>query len=116
MSDLMQRLGMAHPVFAAGMARVSQAALTASVSEAGGMGCLGGISLMPDALREEIRSVRGRTRRPFAVNLLGRDFSKDPTSGGLWSGLTPQLKQELRGIEAILTTRIIGDQLAVVLD
>ena len=116
MSALLQRLDMPHPVFAAGMARVSQAALVAAVSEAGGMGCLGGISFMPTALRDEIRSIRARTDRPFAVNLLGRAFSEDGTSGGLWSGLSPQLKQELQGIEAILTTGIIGDQIAVVLD
>jgi enoyl-[acyl-carrier protein] reductase II len=116
MSALLQKLGMTHPVFAAGMARVSQAVLVAAVSDAGGMGCLGGVSFMPAALRDEIRSVRARTSRPFAVNLFGRDFSEDRTPSGLWSGLTPQLKQELRGIEAILTTKIIGDQIAAVLD
>jgi len=116
MSVLLQKLGMTHPVFAAGMARVSQAGLVAAVSEAGGMGCLGGISFMPTALRDEICSIRARTDRPFAVNLLGHDFSEDRTSLGLWSGLSPQLKQELHGIEAILTTGIIGDQVAVVLD
>ena len=82
-----QRLGMIYPVFSAGMARVSQAALVAAVSEAGGMGCLGGVSYMPDALGEEIRAIRARTRRPFAVNLL---------TSGLGDALTEEIDRSLQ--------------------
>jgi len=48
---LTDRFGIEHPVMSAGMARVAQAPLVAAVSEAGGMGCLGGVSYLADALR-----------------------------------------------------------------
>ena len=67
---LTERFGIEHPVMSAGMARVSQAPLVAAVSAAGGMGCLGGVSYLADALRDEIRSIRSLTTAPFAVNLL----------------------------------------------
>ena len=62
--------GIEHPIVSAGMARVAQAPLVAAVSEAGGMGCLGGVSYLADALRDEIQAIRRATSRPFAVNLL----------------------------------------------
>ncbi|MEN3341556.1 MAG: nitronate monooxygenase [Actinomycetota bacterium] len=43
--------------------------LAAAVSEAGGLGSVAGATLSPDELRAAIRAVRGRTRRPFAVNV-----------------------------------------------
>src|SRR5882672_3506662 len=43
--------------------------LAAAVSEAGGLGSIAGAILAPDELRSEIRAVRERTRRPFAVNV-----------------------------------------------
>ena len=51
---LTEQLGIEHPIVSAGMARVAQAPLVAAVSEAGGMGCLGGVSFLPDDLRAEI--------------------------------------------------------------
>src|SRR5579884_915647 len=43
--------------------------LAAAVSEAGALGSLAGATLSPDGLREQIRAFRGRSSRPFAVNL-----------------------------------------------
>ncbi|HEX4539187.1 MAG TPA: nitronate monooxygenase [Acidimicrobiales bacterium] len=43
--------------------------LVAAVSNAGGLGCLGGGYLGPERLRHDIRAVRGSTDQPFAVNL-----------------------------------------------
>ena len=54
---LTDRFGIEHPVMSAGMARVAQAPLVAAVSEAGGMGCLGGVSYLADALRGEITAI-----------------------------------------------------------
>ncbi|HUF45589.1 MAG TPA: nitronate monooxygenase [Aestuariivirgaceae bacterium] len=121
---VMRELGMAHPVFSAGMARVSQAGLAAAVSEAGGMGCLGGASFMPEALREEIHDLRQRTARPFAVNLLTPAiyYSGDPADDAgarvhqAWERLTPAQRQKLKGIEPLLTPGIAKEQIAVVLE
>jgi nitronate monooxygenase len=43
--------------------------LTAAVSNAGGLGSVGGAYLQPEALRERIHAVRALTDRPFAINL-----------------------------------------------
>jgi nitronate monooxygenase len=43
--------------------------LTAAVSNAGGLGSIGGAYLAPEALRARIRAVRALTQRSFAVNL-----------------------------------------------
>lgn len=44
--------------------------LVAAVSEAGGMGFIGGAGLEPDAIRATIRKVRKLTKRPFGLGLL----------------------------------------------
>ena len=62
--------GLRHPVFQAGMAGIAGPELAAAVSEAGGLGHLGGLRLPPACLREAIREVRRRTDRPFGVNLV----------------------------------------------
>ncbi len=115
-----RELGMTYPVFSAGMARVSQAALVAAVSEAGGMGCLGGVSYMPDALREEIRAIRSLTSRPFAVNLLtsgleGADEAWEATATA-WNGLSEAQRKKLKGVEPLLTRGAAEGQLSVVLE
>ena len=53
---LTEQFGITHPIVSAGMARVAQAPLVAAVSEAGGLGCLGGVSYFADALRDEMRA------------------------------------------------------------
>lgn len=50
--------------------------LAAAVSEAGGLGSLGASWTEPALLREQIRAIRGRTDRPFAVNLV-LDFDQE---------------------------------------
>lgn len=44
-------------------------ALSAAASEAGALGVLGGGYLDPDPLREAVREVRARTKKPFGVNV-----------------------------------------------
>ena len=48
--------------------------LVAAVSNAGGLGSLGGGYQAPEQLAEEIRRVRALTDRPFAVNLFALDY------------------------------------------
>lgn len=67
--SLRERLGLEHPVVAAGMGGgLSRARLTVAVAEAGGLGQLG---IMPaQALRAELGAHRERSAGPVAVNLL----------------------------------------------
>ncbi|NOZ92234.1 enoyl-[acyl-carrier-protein] reductase FabK [bacterium 3DAC] len=52
------------------MAHVAKAPLVAAVSEAGGLGIIGGAGMKPEELREEIRKVKRLTSKPFGVNLM----------------------------------------------
>jgi enoyl-[acyl-carrier protein] reductase II len=114
--------GIEHPIASAGMARVAQSPLVAAVSEAGGLGCLGGVSFLPNALRDEIRAIRRATRRPFAVNLLVPPTLVDPDYRGWagveerWQALPPADRERLRGVEAMLTAGAVQGQVEVVLD
>ena len=61
-------LGIQLPIFQAGMSSYTTPELVAAVSNAGGLGIIGGLSREPDELREEIRKVRELTSQPFGVN------------------------------------------------
>jgi NAD(P)H-dependent flavin oxidoreductase YrpB (nitropropane dioxygenase family) len=61
-------LGIDLPILQAGMSRYTTAELVAAVSNAGGLGIIGGLGRSPDELRTEIRQVRELTSRPFGVN------------------------------------------------
>jgi nitronate monooxygenase len=66
---MLERLGIRHPVFQAGMGGgIARAELAAAVSEAGGLGTIG---ILPAAfLRRELRRARDATAAPVAINLL----------------------------------------------
>ena len=49
---------------------VATAELAAAVSNAGGLGVIGGVAYSPDVLRAEIRKLRSLTDKPFGVDLL----------------------------------------------
>jgi NAD(P)H-dependent flavin oxidoreductase YrpB (nitropropane dioxygenase family) len=104
------------------MARVSQADLVVAVSQAGGMGCLGGVSYMPDALRAEIRAIRARTDKPFAVDLvvpevlLGEAQDEWKLVRELWERLPPADRVKLKGVEAMLTPGAVQGQIEVILE
>ncbi len=59
-----------HPVMLAGMGGVSYHRLVASVSEAGGFGCLGASTMGPEEMVTEIAATRALTDKPFGVDLL----------------------------------------------
>jgi len=76
-TEFCKRVGIEYPVILAGMgpvagtgAPVATAELAAAVSEAGGLGVIGGVAYSPDELREQIRTVRSLTDKPFGVDLL----------------------------------------------
>lgn len=63
-SPLRGILGIEHPVLLAGMGgrgRATPPALVAAISEAGGMGFIGGSGLSAEAIRQRIREVRELT-------------------------------------------------------
>lgn len=65
-------LGIQHPVVLAGMARTSGGALVAAVSNAGGLGVIGGLQYTPDQLREIIAEMKENFTRPdlpFGIDL-----------------------------------------------
>jgi enoyl-[acyl-carrier protein] reductase II len=62
--------GIEHPIIQGGMAWTSTAELAAAVSNAGGMGVIGAGHMPTDLLREEIRTAKALTDRPFGVNLM----------------------------------------------
>jgi NAD(P)H-dependent flavin oxidoreductase YrpB (nitropropane dioxygenase family) len=70
-------LGIEYPIISAGMGPVASggqpvavARLAAAVSNAGGLGVIGGAGFSPDELREEIHKIRDMTDKPFGVDLL----------------------------------------------
>ncbi|RDW68435.1 2-nitropropane dioxygenase [Coleophoma crateriformis] len=65
-------LGIKHPILLAGMARTSGGPLAAAVSNAGGLGCIGGLGYTPDQLREIIHELKSHLASPdlsFGVDL-----------------------------------------------
>ena len=76
-TEFCDRVGVDYPVILAGMGPVAGTGdpvatgeLVAAVSNAGGLGVLGGVSFSPDALRAEIRKIKSLTDKPFGVDLL----------------------------------------------
>jgi len=69
-TPLCDLLGTEYPIMLAGMGGVSYAELAAAMCEAGGFGVLGMAGRGPDFIREQMREVKRRTKRPFGVDLL----------------------------------------------
>ncbi|KAI9670978.1 MAG: hypothetical protein M1831_005063 [Alyxoria varia] len=68
-----QVLGISHPVMLAGMNVAAGPKLAAAVTNAGGLGVIGGVGYTPDMLREQIAELKGflnDKKAPFGVDLL----------------------------------------------
>eukprot|EP00400_MALV-I_sp_L67-5_P000262 gene262-753_t len=82
-----------HPVILAGMNQSAGPDLVAAVTNAGGLGVLGGVTYTPDQLRELLQEVKSKINGPekkFGVDLLlpkvgkgARKTNKDYTEGNL---------------------------------
>ncbi|MZP31100.1 enoyl-[acyl-carrier-protein] reductase FabK [Heliobacterium undosum] len=70
-------LGIQYPVIQGGMAWVSEANLTAAVSNAGGAGIIATGGRPTEWVREEIRKARSLTDKPFGVNIMLMAPNKD---------------------------------------
>jgi len=68
-TEICDLFGIKYPILQGGMVWVSYHELCAAVSEAGELGILAAGSMMPDELREEIKLVKAKTKKPFGVNV-----------------------------------------------
>lgn len=76
-TKLCDMLGIEYPILSAGMGPTligettgAPPALVVAVSEAGGMGVLGGSGYTVEGLREAIREIKAKTDKPYGVDLL----------------------------------------------
>lgn len=82
---LCDMLEIEYPILLAGMGSMGKAtppALVAAVSNAGGMGVIGGAGLEPETIRQKIRETRSLTDKPIGVDLLlpvNLDTNAEPT-------------------------------------
>ena len=63
-------LGIKHPSIQGGMAWVAEHHLAAAVSEAGGLGLIGGANAPAEVVREEIRKAKALTKKPIGGNVM----------------------------------------------
>ncbi len=61
--------GIKYPIIQGGMIWCSGWELAAAVSNAGGLGLIGGGSMKPDVFREHIKKCKAATQNPFGVNI-----------------------------------------------
>ncbi|MEM7413115.1 MAG: nitronate monooxygenase [Myxococcota bacterium] len=116
-TEFCDRVGIDYPVILAGMGPVAgtgdpvaTADLVAAVSNAGGLGVMGGVAYSPDKLREEIRKVKSLTDKPFGVDLLLSPNFLQPRGSG------PAMKMPGREVlpkEAIEGMQKIADELGI---
>ncbi|HIN05704.1 MAG TPA: hypothetical protein EYM65_05640, partial [Dehalococcoidia bacterium] len=72
-TELCARLGIEYPICLAGMggkADPTPPKLVAAVSNAGGLGVMGGTGFSPEEIRVRINQIRALTDKPFGVDLL----------------------------------------------
>lgn len=70
--------GVDYPIIQAGMAGgATTVELVTEVSNAGGLGTLGAAYMAPDALRQAIKEIQSKTRKPFGVNIFAAPVEDD---------------------------------------
>lgn len=65
-----EMLGIEYPIIQGGMAWVAEQHLAAAVSNAGGLGLIGGANAPGEVVRDMIRKCRELTDKPFGVNVM----------------------------------------------
>lgn len=63
-------LGIKYPIFQGGMAWIADASLASAVSNAGGLGLIACGVLTPDKVRNQIRTCKEMTDKPFGLNIM----------------------------------------------
>lgn len=69
MKSICELLSIKYPIIQGGMGNISHAALTAAVSEAGGLGTIGSGTMTPREIEAIILETKRKTSAPFAVNI-----------------------------------------------
>ncbi len=89
-TKLCEMLGIEYPILSAGMGPTligektgAPVELVVAVSEAGGLGVLGGSGYSVEQLRDAIREIKAQTDKPFGVDLLLPKNVAPEASGGL---------------------------------
>ena len=107
-SRLTDLLGIKYPVIQGGMVWISDWRLASAVSNAGGLGVLGSGSMDPDQVRFNIKKMKEKTNRPWALNApilrpgteeiikiaLEQGVNFFTTSAGNPSGLVPLIRRD----------------------
>lgn len=68
-TPLTELVGVRHPVVQTGMGWVAGPRLVSATAEAGGLGILASATMTYDELESAVKEVKGRTDKPFGVNL-----------------------------------------------
>ena len=66
---LTEKLGIDYPIIQGPLGGLSSQRLTAAVSNFGGLGSFGALSLAPEVIRDVIAEIRSLTSKPFNINL-----------------------------------------------
>lgn len=70
MENICEFLGIQYPIFQGAMAWISESSLASAVSNAGGLGIIAAGNAPGEYVREQIRIVKTKTNKPFAVNIM----------------------------------------------
>ena len=65
MKKINEILGTEYPIIQGGMANIATGSFAAACSNAGALGLIGVGGMTPDMLREEIRTCKSKTDKPF---------------------------------------------------
>lgn len=76
-SSICEQIGIEYPIFQGGMARISDGALAAAVSEAGGLGIVSAASGDVNQVSEQLDIAKKLTSKPFGVNIMLRGENID---------------------------------------
>ena len=93
-------LGIDYPIIQAPFGGLASQRLTAAVSNVGGLGSLGALTLGPSSISEVINEIRSLTGKPFAINLWVS--TSDREASRISSNRMEEKIHELRGYYAEL--------------
>ena len=69
-TEVTKLFGIEKPIIQGGMAWAATSKLAAAVSNAGGLGIIGAANAPADVIREEIKTAKSLTDKPFGVNIM----------------------------------------------
>ncbi|WP_433742419.1 NAD(P)H-dependent flavin oxidoreductase [Falsibacillus pallidus] len=119
-TEVCEILQIDYPILLAGMAGgPTTPELVAAVSNAGGLGTLGGAYLKPPALREAIQKIRQLTDKPFSVNLFSTDMNESSEGYLKVQEILNEFRRELgipHSTEKPVVTDLFDEQFQVLLD